>query len=420
MSESERTAILNGLTDAEAQALLYDWRFWSRPSQQPPAWDWRFWLILAGRGFGKTRTGAEQVRGWINAGHNYVNLIGATADDAYSIMIDGESGILAICPPHERPRYNGNKRRLEWPNGARSLVFSADEPERLRGKQHAFLWADELAAWRYSEAWDQANFGLRLGNAPQAVITTTPRPTKLIRELASSPVTAVTRGTTYENRGNLAPAFYSEIITKYEGTRLGRQELNAEILEDVEGALWGRAMIDDKRRPKGDLPCELTRVVVAVDPAVTSGEESDETGIVVAGKGMDGRGYVLADLSCRVSPDAWAKRIVGAYREHGADRIIAEVNNGGDLVERVIRTVDRSVSFRAVHASRGKRVRAEPVAALYEQGRVSHVGSFPQLEDQMVQYTPDAYEGSPDRVDALVYALTELMLGGSEMRACVL
>ena len=374
----------------------------------PDRADWRYWLVMAGRGFGKTRTGAEMVRRWVRD-YPLVNLIGATADDVRDIMVEGESGILAICPPGERPEYRPSKRRLDWPNGARSLLFTADEPERLRGKQHMKLWADELAAWRYPEAWDQAMFGLRLGDNPQAVITTTPKPVKAVRDLLKDAHTVTYTGTTYENRANLAEAFYNAIITKYEGTRLGRQELLAEILDDVPGALWKRDRIDDLRVT--DLP-NMTRIVVAIDPAVSTTDESSETGIVVAGVGKDGHGYVLDDLTVKASPHEWATRAVNAYHDYQADRIVAEVNNGGDMVEHTVRTVDRRVSFKQVRASRGKLTRAEPVAALYEQGRVHHLGVLSQLEDQMCSWVPG--DTSPDRMDALVWALTELMLGGAD------
>jgi phage terminase large subunit-like protein len=392
-----------------------------RPEQVEPDGDWRVWLILAGRGWGKTRTGAEWTRKTVKTSR-YVNLIAATADDARDIMIEGESGILNICPPAERPQYLVSKRRLEWPNGATSLIFTADEPERLRGKQHMALWMDEAAAWRYPDAYDQAMLGLRLGDNPRAVVTTTPRPVRLVRELLASPTTVVTRGSTYENRANLAPAFLQQIVTKYEGTRLGRQELLGEYLDDFPGALWSRAMIVQK------LPPDLRRIVVAIDPAVTATEDSDETGIIVAGVGVDGFGYVLADRSCRLSPDGWAKRAVAAFHEFAADRIVAEVNNGGDMVEQVIRTVATAgvyntaiagqqgfvarggaIPFTKVHASRGKAIRAEPVAALYEQKRVFHAEAFNDLEDQMVSWTPDSGD-SPDRVDALVWAFTEMMV----------
>ena len=384
-----------------------------RPSQIPPDGDWRVWLILAGRGWGKTRTGAEWVRETVKH-YRYVNLIAATADDARDIMIEGESGILNICPPAERPTYLPSKRRLEWPNGARSLIFTADEPERLRGKQHERLWMDECAAWRYPDAFDQAMLGLRIGDDPRAVVTTTPRPVRIVRDLMAAATTTITRGSTYENRENLAGAFLEQIITKYEGTRLGRQELLGELLEDVEGALWSYGMIAYATT----LP-DMARVVVAIDPATTSGEASDETGIIVAGLGVDGLGYVLADRSCRLSPDGWARRAVAAYHEFHADRIVAEVNNGGDLVEQVIRTVEARIPYTKVHASRGKRTRAEPVAALYEQNKVKHAVAFPELEQQLISWTPESGE-SPDRLDALVWALTTLMITTEPSRKLVL
>jgi phage terminase large subunit-like protein len=410
-SASDVRSALENLSGPEAEALQYEWNEWARDNQRAPEGNWANWLILAGRGFGKTRVGAETVRSWVRD-FPLVNMIGATADDARDIMIEGESGILAVCPGEERPRYLPSKRRLEWPNGAKSLIFTADEPERLRGKQHMKLWCDELGAWRHPEAFEQAMLGLRLGALPQAIVTTTPKPVRLIRELINDPGTVTMRGSTYDNRAHLAPGFYSRIIKRYEGTRLGRQELNAELLEDVEGALWSNAMIEASRVSQAP---DMSRIVVAIDPATTSGENADETGIVVAGRGVDGEAYVLRDLSCRLTANEWGTRAVRAYRELHADRIIAEVNNGGDLVEDVIRVVDRHVSYRAVHASRGKVVRAEPVSALYEQKRVHHVGVFPELETQMCSFVPDHFDGSPDRVDALVWALTDLMIDREAM-----
>jgi phage terminase large subunit-like protein len=401
--------VTESLSEETAHALRYDWGKFSRINQQPPAGDWSNWLILAGRGFGKTRVGAEMVRHWVKD-FRLVNLIGATADDARDIMVEGESGILAICPKHERPVYLPSKRRLEWPNGARTLIFTADEPERLRGKQHMKLWCDELASWRRPEAFEQAMLGLRLGALPQVVITTTPKPVKIIKDLLADPGTITTRGSTYDNRAHLAPGFFARIIKRYEGTRLGRQELNAEMLDDVEGALWNSKGIEDYRVKTAP---DMARIVVAIDPAVTTGEDADETGIVVAGKGVDGHAYVFRDLSCRLSSNAWGNRAVNAYHEFKADRVVAEVNNGGDLVEDVLRVIDRNVSYKKVHASRGKVVRAEPISALYEQGRVHHVGLFAKLETQMCSFVPDNLDGSPDRVDALVWALTELMLGSA-------
>jgi phage terminase large subunit-like protein len=396
----------------EMSRLKYEWRNWARPSQLPPAefasGHKRTWLILAGRGFGKTRCGAEEVRSWVKT-FSRVNIIGPTFDDVRDICIEGESGILQICPRAERPRFVSSRHLLEWPNGATSLLFSADEPERLRGKQHEKLWCDELASWRNPESWDQAMFGLRLGANPQSVVTTTPRPSAIIKALAKDPHTVVTRGTSYENRANLAPAFLDKIITKYEGTRLGRQELNAELLEDREGALFTQALIDGARV---QMSPELVRIVVAVDPAVTANKESDETGII--GAGVDGRKpahfYVLDDESLQASPQKWARKVVSLFHRRGADRVVAEVNQGGDLVEATLRTVDPNIAYRAVHATRGKAVRAEPVSALYEQGRVHHVGLFGELEDQMTDFVPGESE-SPDRMDALVWAVTELSAG---------
>jgi phage terminase large subunit-like protein len=394
------------------EMLKFDWSKMARPNQLLPPGDWTYWLILAGRGFGKTRTGAETVRHWVNRGREqYVNLIGATADDARDIMIDGESGILAVCPRDERPIYKKSERKLIWPNGAESLIFTADEPERLRGKQHSKLWADELAAWRYPESWDQAMFGLRLGLLPQAVITTTPKPTKLVKELAADPDTTMTTGSTYDNQANLAPAFLKTIIKKYEGTRLGRQELNAEILDDNPNALWKRGNIDADRVAKAP---ELKRIVIGVDPAVTANEDSDLTGIVAAGLGVDGEYYILADNSLIQTPALWAHKAVVTYVSYKADRIVGEANNGGDLVEHTIRTVDdgiydgKNVAYKKVHAAKAKVTRAEPIAALYEQHRVHHVGFFPELEDEMCDYDPLTSKKSPDRMDALVWAMTEL------------
>ena len=396
LDPSQIQATIDKLSDREATALLYDWPIWARPNQLAPAGIWRFWVALAGRGWGKTRTGAEWVRGNVESGKaRRIALVAATAGDARDVMIEGDSGLLAISPPWMRPLYEPSKRRLTWPNGAVAHSYSAEEPKRLRGPQHDLAWADELAAWQYPEAWDQLMFGLRLGQDPRAVVTTTPTPTPLVRSLLSDPSTIVTRGATYENKANLAPQFLAFLMRKYEGTRLGRQELYAEVLDDVPGALWQRENIDATRVQSVPEGVRLSRIVVAATA-------------------QTGHGYVLADWSLRASPDQWAKRAVAAYHEFKADRIVAEVNNGGDLVERILRTVDHHVSYRAVRASRGKVTRAEPIAALYEQGRVHHVGSLAKLEDQMCLFTPDSqFEKSPDRADALVWALSDLMLKGS-------
>ncbi len=404
--------MLASLTPNEVAALEYDWPFWARPNQLPPEGDWRTWLLLAGRGFGKTRTGAEWVRS-ITSTRGRIALVAPTAADVRDVIVEGESGILAISPRWNRPVYEPSKRRLTWPNGAMATCYSADEPERLRGPQHDAAWCDELAAWRYPEAWDMLMFGLRLGEDPRCCVTTTPKPIKLIRDLLRDASTAVVRGSTYDNRANLADAFMAQIVRKYEGTRLGRQELNAEMLDDVPGALWKREDIDAPRISVA--PASMRRIVVAIDPATTSGEDSDETGIIVAGLGIDGYGHVLADLTCRETPQRWAEIAVKAYADFEADRIVAEDNQGGEMVEHTIRTVASRVSYARVHAKRGKVLRAEPVSALYEQHRVRHVGSLPQLEDQMCGFTadfdPKKAGYSPDRVDALVYALTELMVG---------
>jgi phage terminase large subunit-like protein len=416
LPEVTRNEFIASLSPAEARLLLHDWPFWARPEQLAPEGEWRVWLLLAGRGFGKTRAGAEHIRARaIARTARRLALVAPTASDVRDVMVEGESGILAISPPWERPRYEPSKRRLTWPNGAIATLFSADEPERLRGPQHDLAWCDELASWRYPEAWDMLMLGLRLGDDPQVLVTTTPRPTQLIRRLTADPTVVVTGGTTYENP-HLAPAFLGQIIRKYQGTRLGRQELEAELLEDVPGALWKRGTIEATRTFSAP---DLIRVVVAIDPATSSTEGSDETGIIVAGKDHAGCGWVLADASGRFQPLEWARTAITAYRTHCADRIVAEVNNGGDMVETTLRIIDPGAPFAAVHASRGKITRAEPVAALYEQGRVRHVGVFPQLEDQMCAFARDAHGSfdvrlagfSPDRVDALVWALTELLIG---------
>ena len=340
-----------------------------------------------------------------HGGYRRIGLLGATAADVRDVMTEGESGLLAVCPPWNRPTYEPSKRRITWPNGAMATTYSADEPERLRGPQHDGLWADEPASWRHPEAWHMAMLGLRLGQRPRAVVTGTPKPVKLIKDLLKNPQCVVTRGTTYENLTNLAPTFKAQILSRYEGTRLGRQELNAEILEDAEGALWSRAELEAHRVTQHP---PLKRIVVAVDPAVSSNSESNETGIIVVGLGVDDQGYVLDDVTLKASPDGWARQAVSAYHKHRADRIIAESNQGGEMVEHTIRTVESNIPVKLVHASRGKQTRAEPVAALYEQGKVHHVGMFAELEDQLCSWAPG--DDSPDRLDALVWGFTELMV----------
>ena len=406
LDEPSRAAFWNALNKDDVKALAYDWRgFWARPSQVAPPGDWVTWLVQAGRGFGKTRIGAEWIIGRARNGFRRMALVGRTTADVRGTMIEGESGILSISSPDFYPRYEPSKRRLTWPNGARAYTYSADKPDQLRGPQHDSTWCDEIAAWQYFEAWDQMRFGLRLGRQPQAVVTTTPRPLRALRDLIAEPTTHTTRGSTYDNRDNLAPAFVNVIIAKYEGTTLGRQELHAELMDETPGALWVRADIERTRR---QVAPPMARVVVGVDPSVTANAGSAECGIVTAGLGQDKRFYVLADDSGVLKPARWAKRALGALAQHSGDRIVAEVNNGGDLVETTIRTIDADASYRAVRASHGKQARAEPISALYEQGRVSHIGCFADLEDQMCNWVPGE-EDSPDRLDALVWAITALM-----------
>lgn len=425
LPEKERERILEDLSEAELSLLEHDWKFWGRPAQIPPDGDWLTWLILAGRGFGKTRTGAEWIRSKVEGrtpmsapvnGARRIALVAETAADARDVLVEGESGILACSPKDFRPLYEPSKRRLTWPNGAMAILYNAVEPDQLRGPQQDAAWCDELAKWRYArETWDQLQFGLRLGAHPQQIVTTTPRPIPVLREIIASSSTIVTRGSTYDNRANLAPAFLKTVVSRYEGTRLGRQELDAEILDDIPGALWTRNVIDALRCGP-DFVGDYVRVVVAVDPSGTRGDDGgDSVGIVVAAKGYDGHAYILADRTCSLSPAGWGRRAVEAYHEFSADRLIAERNFGGAMVEHVIQTTDKSVAYKEVTASRGKVARAEPIAALYEQGRVHHVGSLAALEDQLCSMAPDGYigDGSPDRADALVWALSELMLGDS-------
>jgi len=415
-----RLTVLEGLAPHERGFFRYDFEFFARDDQLPPAeaqggGDWTTWLMLGGRGAGKTRAGAEWVRKLALAakdgGECRIALIGETLRQARSVMVEGVSGLLAVHRPEERPRFEATKQQLLWPNGAIAQLFSAEDPESLRGPQFSAAWCDELGKWRRpDEVWAMLQFGLRLGAQPRQMVTTTPRPIALLKSLLEDPLCAVTRMPTAANAANLAPSFLDTIVGRYRGTRLGRQELDAEILEDREDALWPRALIERMRVKTAP---ELRRVVVAVDPPASSGPHADACGIIVAGLGADDRAYVLADLTReRARPLDWARACVAAYRRFEADRIVAEVNQGGDLVETVIRQVDASVPVRAVRARRGKWLRAEPVAALYEQGRVAHVGAFPSLEDEMSDFGPDGLSAgaSPDRVDALVWALTDLML----------
>lgn len=428
---------LADLTEEEADILLHTWELWARPNQLEPepinpatGELWTTWLILAGRGFGKTRCGAETVIKWAKTGVcKRIALVAEDSADARDVMVEGESGILACSPRDFMPKYEPSKRRLTWPNGAQATLFSAEDYDSLRGPQFDGAWCDELCKWRYAqEAWDNLQFGLRLGDHPRQIVTTTPRPIRLLKDIILRSDTIITKGNTRENLINLAPPFVKAVIEKYEGTRIGRQELNAELLDDTPGALWSRPNIDAHRvRPiNSETPLILphfVRVIVAVDPAKEIGEGAAETGIIVVGKDSEGRGYVLEDLSIAGSPEEWGTAAVRAYDEWAADNIVYEANQGGEMVAAVLRNAAKGmkeegfrnadfVPLKAVHATRGKYVRAEPVSQLYEQGKVHHVGFFPELEDQMCEFTPDGNMGySPDRMDALVWALTELMVG---------
>ncbi len=416
--------------------LKFHWEVWARDDQLCPepgglpatagidegespgaTKEWRVWMLLGGRGSGKTRAGAEWIReqaaGESAAGREpaRIALVGKTIGDVRNVMIEGVSGLLAISPRGERPLFEPSKRRLTWANGTIAEMFSADEREGLRGPQFHFAWCDEMAKWREGEkAWDMLQFGLRLGDNPQVVVTTTPRPHRYLKKIMSDPATVMVRLSTADNANNLAPAFLAEMTRRYAGSDIGRQELFGEVIEDLETALWRRHWFEEARVEAAP---EMTRIVVALDPPVTATVSSDACGIVVVGLGVDKRAYVLADRSLQGrEPQAWAKAAISAYDDFEADCLVAEVNQGGDLVAGVLKQFRDELPVKKVHATRGKFLRAEPVAALYAEGRVVHVGRFDRLEDQMCAFGPDGkVEGrSPDRVDALVWAVTELML----------
>ncbi len=415
-------AFLGGLSRDALLALPWMFEFWALQHQLPPDGAWKTWVIMGGRGAGKTRAGAEWVRAQVEGARpsdpgraKRVALVGETVDQVREVMVLGESGILACSPPDRRPEWNATRKMLTWPNGAVAQVFSAHDPDSLRGPQFDAAWVDELAKWKKAEeTWDQLQFALRLGANPQQVVTTTPQSVAVLKAILNNPSTVMTHAPTEANRAYLAASFLAEVETRYGGTRLGRQELEGCLIEDLEGALWTTAMLDSARE---DEPVEMNRIVVAVDPPMTGKSTSDECGIVVVGVNTQGeprkwRAVVLHDASVRGSSTVWAEAAVQAYYTFGADRMVAEVNQGGSLVEAMIRQVDPLISYRAVHAAVGKAARAEPVAALYEQGRVRHVRGLAELEDQMCQMTSGGFQGkgSPDRVDALVWALTDAML----------
>jgi phage terminase large subunit-like protein len=432
LPDSDRHSWLQSLSDAETAALPYEWRFWARPSQLPPEddEDWFIWLAKPGRGWGKTRAGTEWVRSRVESGKaKRIALVNDTAADVRDVNVEGPDGIVARSPPWCKPTYEPSKRRIVWPSGgpwagAVAMLYAAEAPGMLRGPQHDTAWCDELAKWQNlrkadqegGTAFDNLLLGLRVGS-PKCAITTTPRGIKLIRDLVKRPGVIVVNGSSYDNRQNLSDEWFKQVVEPLEKTRLGRQEVFGDLLTNVEGALWTREMLDAACATR--FVPTLKRIVVALDPAVTSTEQSDETGIVVAGIGVDGHGYVLSDDSGRFTPETWARKAVILLNKHSADRIVAETNNGGDLVEYTIRSVQKSVPFKSLHASRGKRTRAEPIAALYEQGLVHHVTSFPVMEDQLCTWDANGNEKSPDRLDALVWALTELMLEHTQAVATI-
>jgi phage terminase large subunit-like protein len=425
LTQEQRAAVLASLPDDVAEALAADWEVsLARDAQLEPEGIWQLWLILAGRGFGKTRTGGEWIHKRVRDGSRYIALVAPTAGDARDVMVEGPAGVLRTARRGETPIYEPSKRRVTFHTGAVASLFSAEEPNRLRGPQHDSAWCDEPAAWKYpEETWDNLEFGLRLGTDPRVCATTTPRPTKLIKKLVAEAraTKSLTRGSTYDNRANLAPSFLAKLLKKYDGTRLGRQELHAELLEDTPGALWTLDLLDENRV---QVAPDLVRIVVAIDPQAADpnanpDEDGAETGIVAAGTSADGDGYILRDASGQLSPGEWGERAVLLFDELEADCIVGEANQGGAMVEYVVRTAAEKlyrekkrptphVRYISVHASRGKHTRAEPVAALDEQGRTHHVGTFPELEDQMSTWVPG--QKSPDRMDARVWATTALML----------
>jgi len=421
LTPDKRRVFLESLSEDEANMLTLlamhgdkpDWATIARAEQLPPDGEWLTWMFLAGRGAGKTRSAAEWIIERAKTPNLRLALVGRTPADVRDVMVEGESGIMA-CGRGMNIQYEPSKRKLTFPNGTIAMTYSAEVASQLRGPQHHYAWADEASSWTdapkgdsLDTAWNNLMLGLRLGTAPQVMVTTTPKPNRLTKDILGRKSTTITRGSTYDNLDNLAASFRQQVLDSYEGTRLGRQELLGELLEDVEGALWTNQMLESALVE--EVPT-MQRIVVAVDPSGGDGEGNDEQGIVVAGKGIDGFYYVLADRSCKLTPQGWASRAVGAYNEFSADKLVAEKNFGGDMVKAVIAQIDKNISFKMVTASRGKVQRAEPIAALYEQGKVRHVYGLQDLEAQMTGWTPE--DGtSPDRMDALVWAMTELASG---------
>ena len=411
---------LQSHAEKETIKLYTDWLKTARSKQLQPKEEHYIWLILAGRGWGKTRTGAQDIALYALRNPNSLcAVVAPTHGDLRRVCFGGNSGLLSIIPEQcylqssDAKGYSSSVAEIRLDNGSKIIGYAAIEPDRLRGSQFHRAWADELAAWRYPEAFDQLMFGLRLGKNPQCVITTTPKPSKVIKDLIARKDVYVTTGNTFENQENLADTALAMLKERYEGTTLGRQELYAEIIEDFDGALWSNKMIEQTRLPE-DTDRELRRIVVAIDPAVTANANSDETGIIVVGTDFAGRYYVIDDFSGVYTPDKWARLSVDAFYDYQADLCVAETNNGGDLVERLIRSVDPSIAYRSVRATRGKMTRAEPISALYEQKRVHHIGYFAELEQQMISYTGET-NASPDRLDALVWGLTELSKSRGEV-----
>ncbi|KRA81419.1 DNA-packaging protein [Altererythrobacter sp. Root672] len=417
LEPDERKQELKRLSHRQRRSLARHWRLWAHAGQLPAAQRWHTWLIMAGRGFGKTRAGAEWVRAIAEADRTArIALVASTLGEARRVMVEGPSGLLAIASWRKRPVFEPSKRQLTWPGGATATLYSAAEPESLRGPQHSHAWCDEIAKWdqaggRAESTWDNLLLGLRLGKAPRAVATTTPRAVPLLKRLLRQPELIVTRGTTADNRDNLPPGFVRSVRAQFGRSLLGRQELDGELIEEIEGALWSRALLEDCREDEVSSPPQ--RVVIGVDPPASA--EGDACGIVACALGEDGIARVLADRSVRrPTPERWARAVAEASREWQADRVVAEANNGGEMVRSVLHAADLALPVRLVHASRGKSARAEPVAALYESGRVRHVGQMPLLEDELCGLMAGGtYQGpgrSPDRADALVWALSELML----------
>lgn len=429
-SEKDKTlaTLLTELDASILDAMLADWSAWARPDQLPPpqaqnGLPWTVWLVLGGRGAGKTRTGAEWVRGlalgrapFTDRPVTRIALVGETQNDVREVMIEGVSGLLSVHTRDERPTWIPTRRRLEWPNGAVAYAFSAEDPESLRGPQFEAAWLDEIGKWRYAEdTFDMLQFGLRLGHAPRQTVTTTPRPTPLLKRLIADPATAITRSTTRDNAYHLAPSFLEAIVKRYSGTRLGRQELDGEMIEERSDGLFKRQMIEAAR--VAHRPAHLRRIVIAVDPPATAGTHSDSCGIIAAGLGEDDALYVMDDATFgTASPKAWAERALALYHRLEADALVVETNQGGDMVDVILRDIDPGVPVTSVRATRGKMLRAEPIAHLYEQGRVHHVGAFPALEDEMCDFGPTkkgfglSSGRSPDRMDALVWALSALAM----------